>query len=567
MQRLPKGAPRGRAAAEKRGVARRRTLVRPLRHGREMRTYVALGACAVTAIGLSAVACQGSAPAAGPQGNEPTGRVAERLMANPVYQDPADAQAVFQPDGTFLTVSDLNQVVYVEGNKYPRSAQGIQAAIAAVPTGGTVHLTTGTYGLSCSGSCTETILINKPLTLEGDGWGEKQASGNVTVTGTVLIPDSNLPPSVSVIHLLDPGGGVTLRNFAIQPAAVGGGQHAIFIDAQVSAGIFSALIDHLNIQPLNATGASIAAVAASGIGGFYESTFQNSILRGGILLENVNDTIRVFNNTIESPMSSQPVIRATNNVGGPSSLEIQYNRINVSSGGGVLLGTNVVGARFQYNDVTASGSPPYLVKVDNQISISEGNLIAGNNFNVPKGVTTTPVLVNGATGTVIKDNRFVNSSALADITLNSVALSSVVESNVDDNGVTLTDNSYGMTHTVTTASNINVGGVASANFIEGRGTLFAATAAACLASGAHDRFILWAPASGSTQPSCDSVCNAVVCGTTQASCVEGWAAFTSNWVYQYGVECFDGAFSPQVNGETGLICCCTGTNCGQPLVR
>jgi hypothetical protein len=83
-----------------------------------------------------------------------------------------------------VTVRTLNNTRYAD--QYPT----IQAAIDDTPVGGTLKIPAGTYVLSGSGA--QLLLIQKPMTVEGDGWGSVlQVSASVSNVTDVIRVHSN----------------------------------------------------------------------------------------------------------------------------------------------------------------------------------------------------------------------------------------------------------------------------------------------------------------------------------------------------------------------------------------
>lgn len=111
----------------------------------------------------------------------------------------------------------------------------------------------------------------------------------------------------------------------------------------------------------------------------------------------------------------------------------------------------------------------------------------------------------------------------------------------------------------------NTFGTNNVSLVWGSGGTFLAMSAACFASGAQDRFLVWRPGSTTT---CAQACATIACGSA-ASCAIGWTFFgnpANAAHYRYGNECTV-ADPSGGQGISGKACCCTGTGCGQGMYR
>jgi hypothetical protein len=91
------------------------------------------------------------------------------------------------------------------------------------------------------------------------------------------------------------------------------------------------------------------------------------------------------------------------------------------------------------------------------------------------------------------------------------------------------------------------------------GAVFDAAKGACLATGGNDRFVIYKSGNSTT---CAQTCATATCGVP-ATCVKGFTVFGAS-VYTYGSEC-SAADPSGGQASTGKICCCTGTQCAQPV--
>jgi hypothetical protein len=548
---------------------------------------------------------------------------AEGLDSVVVFQDPSGNQTVTQPPGTFLSVnqmfigavSSLNNLIYVDGVKYPHSAAGIQAAINDAPSQGTVFLPPAAYTLD---AVHLPIVISKGLRIVGSGWG------------TLLSVAADVTSDVFVVQ---PTGGAAVSNNSFCDLQIGAAagypaRYGIHLDG-TNGEVADLTIDHVYINQLGSF-----AVASDGSGNAQGtpvlSNIQNSVLFGGLYFANAGDTVRVLNNQITG---AGPAVDVSFQ-GGASTFILQGN--NITSVGGIHIGSPAVASQILSNEIETfpafTGSngalididgPAYNVMIQNnslqvvngvaangiRVNQADATLIQGNRFGRGIGASKDIVITGNATNTNVGTNMWVSggpfSSMVSDSGIatvmaaaangafvlgNSRPLASLDESGNQQpllsmasdgsvslfgyHGQTLMTGVAGAvylfdgsgTNTVmgtVSSAGLNVGGSSTGSVkLDGRGSFSLAAEAACLASGPSDRFLTFS--AGTTQ-TCAQACAAVSCGLP-GTCVEGWTMWPGTVHYRYTNECTV-ADPSGGQGISGKLCCCTGTGCATAMYR
>jgi hypothetical protein len=515
------------------------------------------------------------------------------LSSNPVYQDPSGNQSVVQPPTTGLTVNALNGVITVDNNKYPRTAQGIQNAINDAQSGGSVFLPTGIYTLNPADL---PIKVSKPVSIIGAGWGTVlQAPATISATSCQTCKD--------VFDIQPPSDGLVMRDFLIARSDVV--RDGIHFDGRTGP-ISRLVIDHVYIDqsllppPLGARrGAAIYGEGAGWANGMNQgspvlTTIQNSLLKGGITIDICGDTVRVLNNAITGEgvvVGGKLVLQKAIDVSfvsGASTFILSGN--SITSDGGIHLGTNAIAAQILSNEIEtpkrlkstfpmgAMGSHDAIIDIDGNAS---DIMVQNNSIQVVNDSQADGIRVNAAERTLIVGNRFGRGPCTGctreavGVRMGPNAKDTLIGANTWPGtfssrvlcvvgGVIDPDwkkpISCGSTSTVLATASAN-------DFVLQAGTeFFLAAEAACLASGALDRFLKW---SAGVAETCTDACKAVTCGSNPAAtCVEGkgWTMWTGSVHYQYGSECKEK--DPSGNqGISGKLCCCVGTGCAQPLFK
>ena len=294
-------------------------------------------------------------------------------------------------------LSNINNIVLVDGVTYPHTNAGIQSAVNATPDGGTVFLPPGTYTLTGTGS--EEILISKKINFVCSGWG------------TILQVDSSVPGTTDIIHI-NPAGlvqGLTVQDCYITPVSGTPGRHGISIDGTTSTASNMRII-HNRIDALG--GKSIAVINATGQsnGTPYASTFKDNVTLGGWDFTNAGDSVNIENNVMTGsggfiwfPVGAT-VHPASN--GGAHGFRFEGN--NYTNTGGIYIGNGWQGT-IAYNNIEVAGlteTNAGCIDVDGN---SAGNIenfkIIGNFIACANGGSAiAQVRVNRANATVISQN-------------------------------------------------------------------------------------------------------------------------------------------------------------------
>jgi hypothetical protein len=323
------------------------------------------------------------------------------------------------------------------------------------------------------------------------------------------------------------------------------------------------------------------------------TTIQNSLLRGGITIDTCGDTVRILNNAITGAGKAIDVSFQS----GASTFILSGN--NITSDGGIHLGTHATAAQILSNEIetltkTSMGSNDATIDIDgsaadimiqnNSIQIvnqsqadgirvndADRTLIVGNRFGRGecKGCTRNAVGVRvgaNAVDTLIGTNTWPGAFSSRVLCVGadwktpvSCGSTSTVLATASDNAFVLQAGTVELqAGTVEVRAATETGSVK----LDGRGSFFLGAEAACLASGASDRFLKWSAGDAQT---CAQACGAVTCNAA-ATCVKGWTMWAGTVHYQYGSECTT-ADPSAGQGMSGKLCCCVGSGCAQPMYK
>lgn len=284
-----------------------------------------------------------------------------------------------------ISAYNINGYVTVDGIHYPRTDVGINAAIADCTVGSGVFLPAATYTISGS------ITISKLCSLVGAGWGANlQLQAGVGGTTDVVVVQ---PVGGGVIS------GLKLENFQISPAAGTPGRHAIRLDG-TNGEIVNMVIDHVKVQTRLGGNAINAIGSGNAQGTPVLTTIKNSILYGGIDMNNAGDTIDIIHNDILDTNGLNISFQA-----GASNCTVKRN--NMTGDGGYHFGANTVALYFQNNEIETNasftGSNGAVLDLDGGITDA---VISDNSFQIVNGVTNiNDIRVNNAGRTHIHGNR------------------------------------------------------------------------------------------------------------------------------------------------------------------
>jgi hypothetical protein len=243
-------------------------------------------------------------------------------------------------------------------------------------------------------------------------------------------------------------------------------------------------------------------------------------LYGGIVLTNAGDTVRVINNRITGAgpaidISFQP---------GATTFILSGN--NITSDGGVHIGKAARANQILSNEIetfpTFKGSRRAVIDIEGAPApnYASGVMIQNNSLQVVNNITADGILVDYAHRTLIVGNRFRRGAGDSkDIVVTANALNTFIGTNIWLSGEpfsSMVSDSSASTVLALEVFNLFDNAFLLGNNLNGRGNFFLAAEAACLSSGASDRFLKWSPGTSQT---CNEVCAAVACGRA-ATCVK-----------------------------------------------
>jgi Pectate lyase superfamily protein len=337
----------------------------------------------------------------------------------------------FTPQGVVTPV--LDNIVYVDGIIYPRTNVGIQAAVAATPSGGTVILPPGTYALTGTGS--EEILITGSLHFQCSGWG------------TVLQVGASVPTTTDIIHIKPSGfiRDVSVEDCNIEPVSGTPGRYGISVDENGNNAnqVANLQIIHNEIGQLGGT-QSIASIntVTGGNGVVWGSTIRDNQLFAGTLWAHIGDSFNFLRNVVTGSGACAEV----DQVAGASHFVGEGNNCTTAGGAFVVHGAFQPKWVFNQNEQTVTSTETNGAIIDllgDDYTIDTAN-VSGNNLNAHtfsaknmyvagainalienNGITvqaTTGVgitIASGADSTSIGPNTFIGTSGGAVSTLNS----------------------------------------------------------------------------------------------------------------------------------------------------
>lgn len=263
------------------------------------------------------------------------------------------------------------------GNGIHDDTTNIQNCLNAAPAGAIIRIPTGIYLIS--GLVDQCLLVDKPLTILGDGWD------------AILRVSAATPATVDAIRLLGGyGGGFMTGNYIghlkIEAASGNPGRSCINVDVTPGT-IAYALFEYLDLGILSSYSFACTNPVPR-TDGFFTTTIQDCKIGGGVNLENGGDSLHMYRNTVYSIS------------GNANQLGIRINLL-----AGPALGT-VQGFELVGNNITCAGGIDYLC--GNAGVISHNNMEnpypttnSGNAMVNVEGTVANPVM-----GLTIRDNLF-----------------------------------------------------------------------------------------------------------------------------------------------------------------
>lgn len=278
---------------------------------------------------------------------------------------------------------------------------GIQAAIDAVATGGTVFMPAGTYDI------TGTVTIAERMKLMGAGWGTVLQVGAAVGSSTDIFLLK--PPSVDTMD------GVSLENFWIVPATGTPARYGINIDG-TNASVSYLVLDKVRISTLGSYGIAVTNAAGRIEGTPFTTTIRDSIINGGVNLTNAGDNVNLQNTVITGVRDLIiDLVGAATSGGGAHSFMMLNNNVTVN--GGTIIrnawqGT-ISGNNFKQVAATTNANSA-VIDIQGNASANirnlkiTGNFIGANNLYVADGVR-----VDRASDTIISNNLSALGSGVA----------------------------------------------------------------------------------------------------------------------------------------------------------
>ena len=185
----------------------------------------------------------------------------------------------------------------------------VNAALAAVSSGGTIVVATGTY--------TEQLVINKPVTITGAGQATTIIRGPSTLSNSACIPLSNTQPTRAVVTLCgSTGSTVVMSGVTISGGATGEDAGGVNCSPLIT-GVFVSDNDTLNISQSTVTNTFNAAGSAAwgcqqGVGiraGSNAAGVKGSLIadhltvqhyqKGGIVVDGIGSSGTITNSMIQ----------------------------------------------------------------------------------------------------------------------------------------------------------------------------------------------------------------------------------------------------------------------------
>lgn len=188
--------------------------------------------------------------------------------------------------GDTVSVKDFMAV----GDGVADDTAAVQAAINAVPPGGVLYVN-GLFAIGGTG--TEIILIDKPMTIQGQGIGR---SGFNILAGTSASTDViRVSPDMG----LSDGEGYFFYDFDIAPVAPLVGRHAINLDITAPGQrLKNVMIHRCRFEQLGGPSSIVTTNPLPNIDSVFTTTIRDSVIVGGIDFNNAGDSLRVENCTL-----------------------------------------------------------------------------------------------------------------------------------------------------------------------------------------------------------------------------------------------------------------------------
>lgn len=281
-----------------------------------------------------------------------------------------------------LTAYSVSNVVVMDGNRYPFTNAGIQAAVNATPSGGMLVLPPATYMLTGTG--TEEILITQPINFACAGWG------------TILQVGNAVPNTTDVIHIKIPASttieGLQVHDCYITEASQNGtsGRYGISIDTQSlnTNSLAHSVFRHNFVGYLGGSySIDVINPPTSGNGSIYLTTFEDNFLaNGGIGINGGGDSNNVLGNqmTYFTPSAEPSPGVSLTSVGGAATNVIMFN--NMTTLGGCVVVHAAIQPKIMFNQCEIVGGTTTepnsaMIDIAGDVSGVDSGYIVGNNLN------------------------------------------------------------------------------------------------------------------------------------------------------------------------------------------
>ena len=283
-----------------------------------------------------------------------------------------------------------------KGDNVHDDTAAFAAGIRALPIGGTLYIPRGKYLLKGTGS--ELILVNRPVSLVGEGWM------------TQLRIDASVGATTDVIRVYNPGGAnvdgflnLTFSNFWVRANGGIPARHAFVIDGS-TAYMAHMTITNLLLGPLGGWG--IMLINPLYLDRWFTSIIgPNNVIYGGCSLIGCGDSIMILYNAITGLNTG---ILADLQYGS-SELLIQGNNITSQGGNIHLLRGNRTKILYNNmeNPVANTSAHHVMVDIDGVPGDPCINTeIRGNFFGAEVVPNMDDIRLNWADYTVVDNNTF-----------------------------------------------------------------------------------------------------------------------------------------------------------------
>ena len=317
------------------------------------------------------------------------------------------------------TVCGTYGVICVDGVTYAKTNAGIQQAVNATPSGGTVFLPSGTYVLSGAGS--EQIKITQSIDFKCAGWGS-------------ILQVASTVGATPIIHIVPVGGigGVRIEDCTIQGQAQSSpGSYAIQIDTSPNNNIGYVVIEHNQLGQIGVgnVGGTNGGMGSGAIwlnntagevnGGIFFSWIEHNYISNGILGTLIGDGVMIQRNLIQGNGNSIDVTFTA----GSANFHVIDNTINPKTGAAIHTGSGpsfmaIVNNEIETPNSTGTGSNGAFVDIDSTMaSPAFYTNIDHNSFQMVSGTSLNTLRINNSNFANITNNWFQRGTGTSSFTI------------------------------------------------------------------------------------------------------------------------------------------------------